>query len=68
MGKKKKVKGTGKLLPEQIVFIESRVKELGNIERVSNFYNSDSLVCQYAKTFAEQYYNRPKVKIRKPLF
>ena len=41
---------------DQIKFIETKVRSLGSYERAKEFYNRDSLVCEYALKYARGYY------------
>jgi len=51
------------LTNDQKTFIKCKVKTLGNIEKVKEFYKRKSLVCEYAYQYATKLYKR-KIKRR----
>ena len=53
------------LTKDQKDFIKNKVKKLGSVEKVKNFYKRDSLVCQYAHQYANKIYRKkPKRKLK----
>ena len=53
------------LAKEQKQFIENKVKALGSVEMVKQFYKRTSLVCAYANQAAKKLYNKSKLKRRR---
>ena len=45
-------------------FIRMKIKKLGNIEKVKEFYRRDSLVCEYAHQIAKKLFNKRILKRR----
>lgn len=62
MAEKGQVKPEAKpteMTTEQQSFIENKVKELGNLEAVQNFYATDSKIDRFAINLAEKLYGKP---------
>lgn len=48
------------LAKDQKIFIEKKVKSLGSIETVEQFYRRDDLVTAYARSFAKKIFGGGK--------
>lgn len=47
-----------KLSESQVVFIHSKVVQLGSVEAVASFYRKDDTVCAFARLVARGVYGR----------
>lgn len=60
--KKKKIEM--KLDQNQIEFITNKVKELGSIDSVSNFYKLNDLVSKFANNLARDLFKPKRIKLQ----
>lgn len=58
--KNKKKHDLSKLDEAQVVFIHSKVAQLGSVEAVERFYKKDDTVCAFARLVARSMFGRVK--------
>ena len=52
------------LTKDQKEYIKNKVEQLGCIEKVVQFYNRDSVVCEYAHEYAKKLFSKKVLKRR----